>query len=153
MLENPHLIEVSAARAAVIPVKVRRSDIQQAMGPALRELHAVLAAQHVTPTGPWFAHHARLDDTWFDMEIGVPVAVDVTPAGRVVAGTLPAGRLARGTWRGGYEHLFAAWAELNTWVTAQGLTPGPTLWEAYLVGPETSPAPGDWVTQLNRPLS
>ena len=42
---------------ALIHMTVPRSEITSAMGPAFGELEAVLRAQNVTPTGPWFAHH------------------------------------------------------------------------------------------------
>jgi hypothetical protein len=45
------------------------------MGPGLRELMAVAAAQGIAPTGPWFSHHLRMDPDIFDFEISVPVGV------------------------------------------------------------------------------
>jgi hypothetical protein len=37
------------------------------------------------------------------------------------------------------------------WIV-EGHTPGPDLWERYIAGPESSPAPATWRTELNRPL-
>ena len=39
------------------------------------------------------------------------------------------------------------------WITAQGLAPGPDLWECYIAGPESDPDPATWRTELNRPLT
>jgi len=77
----------------------------------------------------------------------------VTPTGRVQPGELPAARVARATYRGGYEGLGAAWAELDRWVSEEGHDPAQALWECYVAGPETGPDPAGWITELNRPLA
>ena len=35
---------------------------------------------------------------------------------------------------------------------AQGFQPAGGLWESYVVGPESSPDPMTWRTELNQPL-
>jgi effector-binding domain-containing protein len=122
------------------------------MGPGISEVMAAVAAQGIAPTGPWFTHHLRMDPAIFDFEICVPVSTPVAPVGRVKPGQLPAARVARTIYRGPYEGLGAAWGEFDAWIASQGLTPGPDLWEVYAVGPESSPDPADWRTELNRPL-
>jgi hypothetical protein len=37
-------------------------------------------------------------------------------------------------------------------MTQKGHVPGPDLYEAYLVGPESSPDAAAWRTELSRPL-
>ena len=51
-----------------------------------------------------------------------------------------------------YESLGEAWGEFNEWIAAHGHRPGPDLWECYITGPESSPDPAAWRTELNRPL-
>jgi effector-binding domain-containing protein len=123
------------------------------MGPGIRELMAAVAAQGITPTGSWFTHHLRMDPGIFDFEIGVPVPGPVSPAGRVQAGRLPAAKVARTVYHGPYEGLAAAWGEFDAWLKAEGHTPGPSLWECYVAGPESNPDPATWRTELNRPLA
>ena len=60
--------------------------------------------------------------------------------------------VARAVYHGPYEGLAAAWAEFCAWVEAGGHTPAEDLWERYVVGPESSPDPAVWRTELNRPL-
>ena len=103
--------------------------------------------------GPVFSYHLRMDPGIFDFEIGVPVTKPVAPVGRVQPGQLPATKVARTIYRGPYEGLGAAWGEFGAWIKAQGHKPAPDLWECYVVGPEASPDPANWRTQLNRPLS
>jgi len=38
------------------------------------------------------------------------------------------------------------------WITAEGHSPAPDLWECYVAGPESNPDPANWRTELNRPL-
>ncbi len=152
MLDAPRITATDLQATAVLRVTVPRAEIRKFMGPGRSELMAVLKAQRITPTGPWFSHHFRMDPAIFDFEIGVPVATQVTPTGRVEPGHLPAARIARSLYRGPYEGLGAAWGELEGWIDAHGLQKAPNLWECYISGPEASANPEDWVTQLNRPL-
>ena len=94
-----------------------------------------------------------MDPATFDFEIGVPVTAPVAASGRVKAGHLPATTVARTIYHGPYEGLGGAWGEFDAWIAANGHTPRPDLWECYVVGPEASPDPANWRTQLNRPLS
>ncbi len=153
MIDAPQIVKTAAQPAAVLHLTVPRTEIRKVMGPGLREVMAAVAAQGVTPTGPWFTHHRRMDPDVFDFEIGVPVAVCVAPAGRVLAGALPATTVARTVYHGPYEGLGAAWDELMAWIAAQRRTPAPNLWECYVAGPESNPDPATFRTELNRPLA
>jgi effector-binding domain-containing protein len=131
---------------------IPRADIQHVMGPGIGELLAAVRAQALTPTGPVFAHHLRMDPGTFDFELGVSVSAPVTPAGRVRPGSSPAMTVARTVYHGKYEGLGAAWGEFNAWVKANGHTPAADLWECYVAGPESNPDPASWRTELMRPL-
>jgi effector-binding domain-containing protein len=152
MIDTPMIARSTAVLTAMIALKVPRSEIQTVMGPGLGEIMAVLGAQGITPAGPWFTHHLRLDPDVFDFEICVPVASPVAASGRVQPGQLPSTNVARTVYHGSYEGLGAAWGEFSAWIAAQGLTPGEDLWECYVAGPECSPDPACWRTELNRPL-
>jgi len=153
MVESPQILTVDPLGTAFIHVTVPRSQIQQVMGPGIRELVGAVSAQGIGPSGPWLCHHLRMDADVFDFRISVPVTGPVTPVGRVEPGTLPGGRVARAVYQGGYEGLGAAWGEFKAWIAAQGLAEAPGLWEVYLVGPESSPDPAAWRTQLTQPLA
>jgi len=152
MIDTPHVAHSPEAPMAFIHLTVPRAEIRTVMSPGLAELHAALAAQSVTPSGPWFTHHRRMDPAVFDFEICLPVSGLVTPSGRVQAGRFPAATVARTVLHGGYEGLADAWGRLDSWIAAQGHRPAGDLWECYVVGPETSADPADWRTELNRPL-
>jgi effector-binding domain-containing protein len=137
---------------AVIPLTVVQSELPKVMGPAIGELMAALAAQGIAPAGPVFAHYVKMGSDVYAFEVGVPVSAPVAPTGRLRLGQLPAARVARAIYYGRYEGLPAAWGEFAALVSGQGHRPAAGLWECYLVGPESSPDPANWRTELNQPL-
>lgn len=152
MLDTPQIAETSAQQTAFIRLTVPRSEIRRVMGPGIGEVYAALAAQGIAPVGPWFTHHLKMDPAIFDFEICVPIGRAVAAVGRVQAGELPAAKVARTVYRGPYEGLGAAWQEFMAWIADNGLTPRADLWEIYAAGPESSPDPANWRTELVRPL-
>lgn len=153
MLDTLQIVETSAQLAAVIRLTIPRSEIQQAMGPAIGELMAAVAAQGQQPAGAIFSHHFKMDPATFDFEVGVPVASAITESGRVKMGELPAGTVARTVYTGPYEGLGAAWGEFNAMLSEAGHAPAANLWECYVAGPESGPDSSKWRTELNRPLA
>jgi len=153
MLDTPQIAQTTTQLTAVIRLTIPRDEIRNVMGSGIAELMAAVAAQGIARAGPWFTHHLRMDPATFDFEICVPVTAPVAASGRVKAGHLPATTVARTVYHEPYEGLGGAWGEFDAWIAANGHTPGPDLWECYVVGPEASPDPADWRTQLNRPLS
>ena len=138
---------------AVIHLTIPRDQIQEVMGPGLGEWMATIAAQGVKPTGPWFSHHLKMaPDTW-DFEISVPVTAPVVAAGRVKPSQWPAMKAARTIYHGPYEGLGDAWGEFMDWIAANGHKPAPDLYECYVAGPESSPDPANWRTELTKPLT
>lgn len=152
MLESPRIVDVPERKTAVIRLTIPREEIRNVMGPGILELMEVLAAQGIAPTGPWFTHHFRMEPEIFDFEIGIPVAAQVKPAGRVVPSRLPATRVAQADYQGPYESLSDAWGEFDAWTESQKLSPASDLWECYVVGPESTADSTAFRTELNRPL-
>src|SRR5882672_6092685 len=153
MLATPQIIKTDAQQAAVIHLTIPRSEMMKMFGPAVGELMSELAAQGVEPVGAVFAHHLKMTPDNFDFELGVKVAAPVNPAGRVKPGQLPAAKVARTVYSGPYEGLPAAWCEFDKWMNANGHEQAGNLWEVYSVGPQSSPDPANWRTELNRPLA
>jgi effector-binding domain-containing protein len=153
MIETPQIMQTETKLTAVIHITVPRSKIQEVMGPGIQEVMATVAEQGIATTGPWFTHHLKMDPEIFDFDVGVPVKPPVSPKGRVRPGVLPASKVARTVYHGGYEGLARAWGEFQDWIRAQGHEQAPDLWEVYALGPESSPDPAQWRTQLNRPVT
>jgi effector-binding domain-containing protein len=153
MIDVPQIVRTAAQHTAIIHFTIPRNEIQNVMGPGLSELMATVAAQGVSPAGPWFAHHLRMDPNTYDFEISLPVLSPIAPFGRVQPSQSPATTVARTIYHGGYEGLASAWGEFDAWIIAEGHTPGPDLWECYVAGPESNPDPPTFRTELSRPLS
>ena len=152
MLDTPQIIQTTAQTAAVIHLTVPRSDMMKVFGPAAGELMAALAAQGMKPEGAIFAHHLKMSADNFDFELGVRVSTPVKATGRVKPGELPAAKVVRTVYSGPYEGLPAAWGEFTKWIKANGHEQVDELWELYSVGPQSTPDPAEWRTELNRPL-
>ena len=152
MIDTPQITQSAALTTAFIRLTIPRAEIQNVMGPSIGELMSAVTAQGVAPAGPLFAHHLKMDPGTFDFEISIPVLKPVAATGRVQPGTLPARRVARTVYHGSYEGLGGAWGEFGAWMKANGHTPAQDLWEVYAAGPESSPDPANWRTELNQPL-
>ncbi len=152
MIDTPQIIQTTALHCATLHVVVPRNEIQNVMGPGIGEVMAAIAAQGLSPSGPWFTHHLRRPTDTFDFDICIPVATPISLDGRVQPGEWPAMTVARTIYRGPYEGLADAWGELMEWLESSDHTPADDLWERYLAGPESSPDPAMWITELNRPL-
>ena len=153
MIDPPTIIRTQTQLTAIIHVTVAREAMPSVIGPGIRELLKGIAAQGVAPVGPWFTHHLRRPTDTFDFQISVPVGAVVTSAGRMRPSVWPAMTLARTVYPGPYEGLGGAWGEFLKWIEASGHPQAEDLWECYLVGPDASPDPSRWRTQLNRPLA
>ena len=152
MIDTPQITQTAAQQIAIIHLHIPRDQIRTVMSSGIRELMETLSTQGITPAGPWFTHHLKMNPDKFDFDICVPVMTPVDPAGRVHSSHLPAATVARTVFHGRYEGLPAAWSEFNEWIAAQGLTAASDLWECYIAGPDSSPNAATWRTELNRPL-
>jgi effector-binding domain-containing protein len=153
MITEPEIVESPAQTIAFIHVTVPRGEIMAAMNAGLEELSAVLKAQAIAPTGPWFSYHFRRPNETFDFRICFPVDAEIKPTGRVEAGQFAAATVARTIYSGNYTGLAAAWGQFLNWIEEHRYNTREDLWERYLVNPDTGAQPEEWRTELNRPLA
>jgi effector-binding domain-containing protein len=153
LITPPQIVESPARTIAFIHLSIPREEIMTAMHTGLEELGTALREQQIAPTGPWFTHHIRRPSESFDLRICFPVARPITPTGRVQAGEQAAATVLRTVYSGNYTGLAAAWGQFRDWIDANNYQVRPDLWEVYLVGPDSTPQPTEWQTQLNRPLA
>ena len=153
MIEQPQVIETTAQQVATIHIETPRSEMRHVLGPGIAEAMAAAKAHGIGPTGPWFAHHLKMSSEAYDFDICVPVsAPPVTAVGRVKLWQRPALKVVRTVYLVPYEGLAEAWHEFGVWIDANGYKTANDLYECYLVGPESSPNPVDWRTELSRSL-
>src|SRR5690606_22822209 len=100
MIDSLRITHLEAATTAVIRLRIPRAQMPQVFGPANEEIFSTLGAQGITPTGPVFAHHFRMEPGIFDFEVGVPVSKPVAAAGRVEPGQRPQVRVAQTVYQG-----------------------------------------------------
>ena len=153
MIDQPQIVQSPRQQTAAIHVTVPRDGIMQAFPPAVHELVAALGAQGIKPSGPLLSYHLKVPTDVFDFEIAFPVDREVKPEGRVFASEVPAMTVARSIYRGPMEGLGSAWGELCNWMSENKHTTRSILWESYLVGPDSTPDPAKWQTQLNWPIT
>jgi DNA-binding transcriptional MerR regulator len=145
---------VAAAPAAAVSEVI---DVQEAdawFQGALGELHAVLAAQKVTPTGPGggiygneMFYHERGDATVF-----VPCAEPVRPTGRVTAMVVPEVELAVAVHIGPHTDVDLAYGALATYVSDHALAVEGPVREYYLIGPHETQDAQRWRTEIGWPI-
>jgi effector-binding domain-containing protein len=151
-LDKPEITRTEKQLTASIHMVVPGPEMPKYMGPAIEELMMTLAAQGIQPSGPMFSYHYRMPSDTFDFEVGVPVSKPVKPAGRVKTFELPASKVIRTTYHGPYEGLADGWMGFMDMVKESGEKAQDSFWESYVAGPESSPDPKNWKTELNRPL-
>lgn len=152
MIDIPEITETQPQSAVVIHVSVPRHEIRSVMPVAIREVLDTLSTQGLAPAGPLFDHHLITSEQTFDFEVGFPIASPVKPTGRVKNGELPGGLIARAIMRGDYKGLSVAWAEFHAWMKREGHISRGDFWQIFTAGPESSPDPANWRTELCLPL-
>jgi effector-binding domain-containing protein len=152
MIEPIRIEQTAQQTVAMIRLMVPRAEMPHLVDPALRELYSAIAAQAITPMGPWLTWHVRRPSETFDFAIAVPIRTAIAPHGRVQPGELPAVRVARTVYHGDYSGLGPAWGEFMQAIADASLLPADDLWEQYQAGPDSGLPPSAWRTELTRPL-
>jgi DNA-binding transcriptional MerR regulator len=148
------LRRVPAVPAAVIIETVDAQDAPAWLQGALGELHATLAAQHLTGAGTaggiyadeLFTHH-RGQATVF-----VPCSGPVRPLGRVSAQVVPAAELAITTHCGSPTDVDRTYAALAAHVARHALAVDGPIREYYLVGQRETADSTQWRTEIGWPV-
>ncbi|WP_163275446.1 MerR family transcriptional regulator [Cellulomonas iranensis] len=86
-----------------------------------------------------------------DVEVWIEVAAPFEPVAPLTCRTEPAREAAVATLRGDYAGVGDVMASLGAFVAERGLETGP-MFNVYRVGPQQSPDPADWVTDVCLPV-
>ena len=149
-----HLRSVPAHPAAVISEVVAAVDAVGWLQGALGELHATLAAQKLSSTGPAGGIYA---DEVFTEHRGratvlVPCTGTVRPIGRVQTQTIPAGEFAVLTHCGPPADVDRSYAALAAYVARHAIAVEGPIREYYLVGQRETADSGLWRTEIAWPV-
>jgi effector-binding domain-containing protein len=155
-MSQPVRIELRTAQPyAGIRVRVTMDSLSGAVDKAFPELFGWLAAQDIAAAGPPFIRYLVIDmAAELQIELAVPVSVDIIGSGRIQPGVLPAGRYLTLRHTGPYDGLVASNAALQQWAQQQEITfdswdtPAGSVWrgraEHYLTNPAAEPDPAKW---------
>ncbi|WP_020524760.1 GyrI-like domain-containing protein [Catelliglobosispora koreensis] len=140
-------LQPTAAIHATVPLGQLAPWLQKAYG----EIITVLAAQHVSATGPPYGRFAFRGDA-VDVEAGFPVQHTFIRDRRVVMSALPAGMAAVTTHFGPYEQLSDAYKDVQAWLDVHGFQQAGPHWEVYYSDPASEPDPATWRTDVFVPF-
>jgi effector-binding domain-containing protein len=146
---------VLATPAAAVSDVIDVTDANAWYQGALGELHALLAAQKITPTGPGGAIYAN---DLFSHERGeatvfLPCDGPVRAIGRVTALVVPEAELALTVHPGPHSgDIDRAYGSLATYVTDHALAVEGPIREYYPVGPHETSEETQWRTEIGWPI-
>jgi effector-binding domain-containing protein len=165
MTAEPQIKERPAQPYLAIRAPVSAGGFRTVVDRGFPELFGWLGEHDVEPAGPPFIRYLEItrDSEPLEIELGAPVAGDVSGDKRVRADALPAGRWVTYMHVGPYRSetvadLSAARATLLAWVeengvaldsreTERGTALGGCV-EHYITGPPAEPDPSTWRTEL-----
>jgi DNA-binding transcriptional MerR regulator len=144
----------SAVSAAAVTETVERADALAWYQGALGELHAVLAAQHITPAGPGggIFQTELFTEERGEATIFLPCQAPPRPMGRVTAFDIPEVEMATIIHQGPHAGIDLAYGTLAAYVTRHALAVDGPLREYYLTGPTDTPDPAAWRTEIGWPI-
>jgi effector-binding domain-containing protein len=156
MPDQPQLERREAQPYVALARTVTMDSLASAVDQGFPEILRWLATHGAQPAAAPFIRYASVDpEGALEIELGVPVAADVTGDDHVRAGTLPAGEYVTLLHTGRYDGLVAANAALQDWGREHGVTwarDGDARWcarvEHYLTNPAEVPDPDKWQTLL-----
>jgi effector-binding domain-containing protein len=125
------------------------------IGRLFGEMFQYLASQGVQPAGPPCAiyHDQEFKERDADIEVAVPLAVDVPATHRITMREMPTVELATCIAAGPYENVGQAYEALMGWVEANGYRLAGPPREVYLRGPNETDDPNEYLTEVQFPIS
>lgn len=147
------VVETEERPTAVLRAQVPVAELPTFFQKAFGVTWEALQAQGLAPTGPPFALYRGMPAATVDVEAGFPVASPAQPAGEVVPSTLPAGRAVEAMHVGPYDTMEETYGQVEQWMVAERLQPGPVMWESYLSDPQAEPDPATWRTLIHWPVT
>jgi AraC family transcriptional regulator len=137
--------------------RVKRSDIAPTIAEILPPIFMFAQKNRVAFAGPPMARYPEASLGFVTIEPGMPIAAvpdaaSLTAEPGLIHDNLPGGLVAFTTHSGPYDKLHDAYAALETWIAAEGLTSAGAPWESYITDPGDFPDPKDWRTEVFWPV-
>jgi effector-binding domain-containing protein len=151
-MTNIRITEHPEQATAAVREQVPMAELTEFFARAFQDTMTALQDQGVHPTGAPFGKYYGRPGTMVDVEAGFPVATTITPAGRVLSGSLPGGRVVEAMHIGPYDTMESTYAAVERYFADAKLSPGAVMWESYLTDPGAEPDPAKWQTQICWPI-
>ena len=150
--------ELSPQPVLVVRCRVTRSEIAKTIGEVLPRIFAYAQQHGIALAGLPFTRYSEMSHGLMTMEPGMRIAAPAAAPAQaadesgVVMDALPGGPAATTLHQGPYDTLSEAYAAIERWIEAEGLTAGGAPWESYLTDPGEYPNPQDWKTEVVWPI-
>jgi AraC family transcriptional regulator len=138
---------------------VKRSEIASTIADVLPKIFQYALQNGMALRGHPLTRYVEVGPGLVTIEPAMRVAAGGTGTstgagpGEVVYAILPGGAAASTTHFGKYEDLHEAYAAIEQWMKAAGISSGGAPWEDYVTDPAESPDPGKWRTDVYWPLA
>jgi effector-binding domain-containing protein len=153
MTNDVRVIECEQLHTAGVRKTVAMTELTQFFSQAFAQTMKALEARGVEVVGPPFGKYYGHPGRTVDVEAGFPIAEPITRHGQVGPGLLPGGRVVEAIHVGPYDTMGLTYAAIERFFAAEGLTPGPIMWESYLSDPDAEPDPAQWRTRICWPIA
>jgi AraC family transcriptional regulator len=146
--------DVPAFHALVIRRRITRDEIAAALAECLPTVFGYAQQHGLAITGPPFARYPEVGMGSLVVEGGITIAEPPATAlsDGIEAITIPAGRAVVAIHRGPYENLPESYQEIEKWMRAQHMSAAGAPWETYLTDPGERPDPATWETEIVQPM-
>ncbi len=145
--------EIAPQPVLIVRRRVKRSDIAATIGEALPHIFVYAQQNGIALAGLPFTRYVEMGPGMVTMQPGMRVtSPGAAGQGEVIADTLPGGPVVTTIHSGPYDKLSEAYAAIEQWIDAQGLSTAGAPWECYLNDPSEHPDPKDWKTEVFWPV-
>lgn len=157
MLSKPRIEMRQAQPYVAIRREVKMNGIGRVLQPLLADVAAWMNEERIRTVGDPFLryHRTDMDTNRFLVDVGWPVAEEISGAGQIIGDTLPAGRYAVVTNTGPFDNLFDAYNALFDWGEETGISwqiDADKRWgariERYLTDPADEPDSQLWQAEI-----
>ena len=151
MSYNCELLERPAQPVLSIRTHAAVQNLPQVLGQSYGAIAQYLGQIGQQPAGAPFVAYYNMDMQNLDIEIGFPVAGQVSGQGEIQAGEIPGGKLLTCLHIGPYDKSTAAYEAMQQWLDANACEATGVAYEFYLNDPTVTP-PDALQTQILFPL-
>jgi effector-binding domain-containing protein len=141
------LKEEQAQPALCVRARTSVKDFPLLLGRIYGDIAGYLSELGEYPSGPPFVAYYNMDMEALDVDVGMPVARELSPRGEIRLEELPQGKYASCIHKGPYAEIPAAYESLSQWMQQNGHQSVGVAYEFYLNDPQTT-APQELLTEV-----